>query len=160
MVALLAGHLTFARDVTPAEHVHALEAASLVHPTITFYSARRRGELLGVGALKELDGNDGELKSMHTRPTSRRQGVGRAVVEYIISVARQRGYQQLSLETGTGVAFEPAHRLYLGLGFTHCPPFGEYTANPYSTCMRIILDQRGSGRDASNGAVSVGDAGR
>ena len=139
VTALLERHLAFAHEVTPEGHVHALDVERLVDPSITFFSARRDGGLLGVGALHELDPTHGEIKSMHTDGDARRQGVGRAMVEHLLDVARARGYERVSLETGTGTAFAPAHGLYAAIGFTRGAPFGDYTDNPHSVCMTLQL---------------------
>jgi putative acetyltransferase len=137
--ALLERHLAFSRAVTPPGHVHALDVAGLVDPAVSFFSARRGGALLGVGALKQLDPSHGELKSMHTAEAARGQGVGRAMVDHLLSIARVRAYRRVSLETGTMDAYAPARALYAKVGFLPCDPFGEYTANPHSTCMTIAL---------------------
>jgi putative acetyltransferase len=134
---LLDRHVAFAREVTPPEHVHAMEVDDLLGPAVTFFSARRDGVLLGVGALKRLDATHAELKSMHTIEGARGQGVGRAIVDHLLAVAADRSYQRVSLETGTMDAFAPARSLYTKVGFEPCAPFGEYTVNPYSACMTI-----------------------
>jgi putative acetyltransferase len=139
VTSLLERHLAFAHEVTPRGHVHALEVQRLLDPPVTFFSARRDGELLGVGALRELDPAHGEVKSMHTAPGARRQGVGRAIVEHLLGVARARAYERVSLETGTMDAFAPARELYAAIGFVPCPPFGEYTTNPHSVCMTLAV---------------------
>jgi putative acetyltransferase len=136
---LLDLHLAFARDVTPPDHVHAMEVDDLLGPAVTFFSARRDGVLLGVGALKRLDETHAELKSMHTSTAARGRGVGRAMVDHLLAVAADRGYQRVSLETGTIDAFAPARSLYTKIGFEPCAPFGEYTVNPHSACMTIDL---------------------
>ena len=137
---LLATHLAFSRDVTPAGHVHALDVDALLDPAVTFYGARLGdGALLGVGALRELDTAHGEVKSMHTVAAARGRGVGRAMVEHIVGVATARGYRRVSLETGTGDAFAAARSLYATVGFTECAPFGDYTDNPHSVCMSMSL---------------------
>lgn len=137
--ALLERHLAFAREVTPPGHVHALEIDGLLDPAVTFFSARRDGVLVGVGALKHLDASHVELKSMHTAEAARGQGIGRAMVDHLLATAADRKYERVSLETGTMDAFTPARSLYTKVGFTPCAPFGEYTANPNSTCMTIII---------------------
>ena len=142
VTALLARHLAFAHEVTPEGHVHALDVNGLLDPTVTFVSARDEGALLGVGALKEIDPAHAELKSMHTTPAARRQGIGRAMVEHLLDVARARGYERVSLETGTMAAFAPARELYAAVGFVPCPPFGDYTTNPHSVCMTVALTPR------------------
>lgn len=137
---LLDRHVAFALASSPREHVHALDIDGLLQPDITFYTARDEdGELLGIGALKELDAEQGEVKSMHTVERSRRGGVGGAMLQRIIDEARDRGYRRLSLETGTGAVFAPAQSLYARAGFTVCDPFGEYTRNLHSVCMTLVL---------------------
>ena len=135
--AILEDHLAFSRRVTPTGHVHALDTAGLVDPSVAFFSAHGGGVLMGIGALKDLGRRHGELKSMHTREHARRQGVGRAIVEHILAIAAGRQYDRVSLETGTMDAFSPARRLYADLGFMTCDPFGEYTSNSHSTCMTM-----------------------
>jgi putative acetyltransferase len=138
--ALLERHLVFAHEHTPPEHVHALDLDGLMDPAVTLYSARREGELLALGALKQLDPGHGELKSMHTAEAARRQGVGGAMVEHLLGVAGERGYRRVSLETGTTDAFGPARSLYARLGFNDCGPFGSYALSPTSAFMTRTLD--------------------
>jgi putative acetyltransferase len=136
---LLETHLAFSHAVTPPGHVYALDVDGLLGPTVTLFAARHDGILLGVGALKELEPSHGELKSMHTAEAFRHQGVGRAMVEHLLTTAADRGYERVSLETGTMTAFTPARTLYETVGFVPCEPFGEYTANPDSICMSLVL---------------------
>src|SRR5882724_1720688 len=138
--ALLEAHLAFSRAVTPPGHVHALGIEGLLDPAVTFFSARRDGVLVGIGALKRLDDSHAEVKSMHTSESARGQGVGRAMVDHLLAVAAEQSYERVSLETGTMDAFAPARSLYTKVGFVPCTPFGEYTANPYSICMTMIID--------------------
>ena len=133
--AMLRRHLEFAHRNSPAEHLHALDVDRLLDPAVTFFSARFEGAVLGVGAIRHLDASHGELKSMHTLESARGQGVGRAMVDHLLALAADRGYRRVSLETGAGPAFAPAQALYARVGFRPCPPFGEYTVNPYSICM-------------------------
>jgi putative acetyltransferase len=132
---LIEQHLAFAREVTPPKAVHALELDGLLDPAITFFSVRSDGELLGVGALKELDCDHAELKSMHTAATARRHGVARVLLEHLLAVAASRTMSRVSIETGSGDAFAPARALYAGAGFVPCGPFGDYEASANSTFM-------------------------
>jgi putative acetyltransferase len=132
VVALLADHLTAMREYTPACSVHALDLDRLRDPTVTFWSAWVGEELAGCGALKELDPTHGEVKSMRTAPAFLRRGVAAAVLEQIVATARARGYARLSLETGSGPAFEAAHALYARHGFIACGPFADYAEDPFS----------------------------
>jgi putative acetyltransferase len=137
--ALLHRHLEFARSCTPPEFVFALDLDGLADPSVTFCSARRDGELLGVGALKELDADHGELKSMHTSTPARRQGVGDALVAHLVGLARQRGYRRVSLETGAQEEFGPARAMYGRAGFSVCGPFGDYPDSTHSVFMTLLL---------------------
>ena len=127
------------RAITPPESVHALDLSRLRTPDITFWTVWDDTQLLGCGALKELDPRHGEVKSMRTPEAQRRQGAGRAVLMHIIAVARTRGYQRLSLETGATEPFKPAHALYASVGFTFCGPFGDYRDDPNSVFMTLII---------------------
>jgi putative acetyltransferase len=126
-------------QLSPPESVHALDLESLRSADITFWSAWDGDLLLGCGALKELDRTRGEVKSMRTPELHRRRGAGRAILAQIIETARARRYTQLSLETGTMEAFQPAQDLYKSVGFTYCGPFGKYVEDPYSVFMTLRL---------------------
>ena len=140
--ALLDRHLAFAHGESPPEHVHALDTEAWADPDLTLFGARRGGSLMGVGAIRRLDDTHAELKAMHTRAEARGQGVGQAMLAHLLRAAEARGYQRVSLETGTMDAFAAARSLYLKAGFRPCAPFGKYTANPYSVCMTLSLGRR------------------
>lgn len=131
--------MSLMRDSSPPEHVHALDTEGLLGPTVSFYSMRENGNLLGVGALKEIEKGHGELKSMHTRTDLRGRGLGRKLLDHLLSIARTRGYDRVSLETGTMEIFAPARNLYLSAGFEVCEPFGDYWDNEYSVCMTLRM---------------------
>ncbi len=137
--ALLNEHLQNMYELSPPESVHALDVEKLRQPGITFWSAWDGSLLLGCGALKELDRKHGEVKSMRTPWALRRRGAGRAILAHIVEVARARGYQRLSLETGSNEAFSPAQKLYESFGFAHCGAFGEYAEDPNSVFMTMRL---------------------
>src|SRR5579859_3181441 len=118
VIALLERHLEFSASQTPPEHSFALDAGGLADPAITFFSYRdEAGRLLGVGALKNLGDDSGELKSMHTAAEARGKGIGRAILAHIIGVARERELKRLYLETGTTAGFAPARGMYESAGF-------------------------------------------
>lgn len=132
VAAFLGEHLTDMYATSPAESVHALDVAALQAATVTFWTARLGGALLGCGALKEIAPDHGEIKSMRTTAAARGRGVGAALLGHVVATAQARGYARLSLETGTQEYFAPARRLYLRHGFTPCGPFGDYTLDPNS----------------------------
>lgn len=147
--ALLAVHLSFANQHSPPEDVHALDITGLLADNVSFFSIRPDGELLGIGALKQLDEFPVELKSMHTAETVRGRGVGRAMVNHLVGVARARGCDRVSLETGSMAVFAPARALYASAGFEACEPFAEYGPSPNSVCMTLELGQRGKSNASS-----------
>jgi len=136
---LLERHLGFARATTAPEDVHALDVDALVDPRVTFFSFRAEGELLGVAALKRLDDEHAEIKSMHTAEAARGRGIGRALVDHLLGVARERGFRRVSIETGAGPAFAAARRLYASAGFEPCGPFADYPDSPNSAHMTLRL---------------------
>lgn len=137
--ALLEEHLRNMLELSPPESVHALDVSRLKAPDITFWTVRDGQQLLGCGALKQLSPVHGEIKSMRAPLALRRQGAGRAILGHILSVAKQRGYTRLSLETGPANSFGAAHTLYASAGFQECGPFGDYTLDPYSVFMTLDL---------------------
>lgn len=132
---LIAEHLDEMHANTPAESVHALPLAALESPGVTVWSAWDGEEVLGCGALKELDATHGEIKSMRTREAARGRGIGASILQTILAEAAERGYRRVSLETGSDENFAPARRLYARHGFVECPPFGDYTDDPLSVFM-------------------------
>ncbi len=132
---LLLEHLQSMRQISPPESVHALDVDGLRKPEVTFWTVWENEELLGCGALKELDQQHGEIKSMRTSSRHLRKGVAKTLLKHIFDVARDRGYRRLSLETGSMKEFEPAHRLYRSCGFMFCGPFADYVEDPNSVFM-------------------------
>lgn len=139
VVALLERHLAFAHEVTPPEDVHALDLEGLLEPTVTFFSLREGERLLGIGAIKDLGAGHMELKSIHTAQDARGRGVGRAIVDRLLQVARERDATRVSLETGSMEAFAPSRALYARAGFVECEPFGDYSPSRASTFMTLEL---------------------
>lgn len=139
VAALIAFHTGESRASTPQENAHALDAAALVDPAITFFTARDGGTLLGMAALRELAPDHAELKSMRTASAALRRGVGRALLDHLIAIARARGYARLSLETGTAPMFDAANRLYERAGFVDGEPFGGYPPSAHNRFMTMVL---------------------
>ena len=139
VIALLQEHLDEMHTITPPESVHALDLDGLRQPHITFWSAWKDQQLAGCGALKELSPRQGEIKSMRTPLSHRKQGVAAALLAHIISIGRKRHYQGLFLETGSMQEFAPARTLYEQFGFVYCGPFADYQADPNSSFMTLNL---------------------
>lgn len=137
--ALLHTHVTRAQAETARGSAHALDLSGLRAPEITFWSAWEGETVVGVGALKRLSTDHGEIKSMHTAEAARGRGVGSALLHQIMAAARARGMSRLSLETGSWAYFLPARALYARHGFTECPPFGEYREDSNSVFMTLEL---------------------
>ncbi len=137
--ALLQEHLDNMYELSPPESVHALDLSKLRRPEITFWSVWDGTTLVGCGALKDLGGGQGEVKSMRTPKALRRRGAGRAMLAHILSEARSRGYRRLWLETGSHADFTPALELYRSAGFRVCGPFADYRIDPNSIFMTLEL---------------------
>jgi putative acetyltransferase len=130
--ALLDFHFAEMRGNSPPEACHVLPTDGLAGPDITFWSVRENGVLLGVGALKQLSDDHGEIKSMRTAPGALGRGVGTAMLGHILAEARRRGCRKVSLETGCTEPFAAALRLYERERFVPCGPFGGYSDTPFT----------------------------
>ena len=135
ILSLLREHVESAAEHSPPESVHALDSEGLRAPNITFWTGWEEDELLGCVALKELEQDHGEIKSMRTVTRHQRKGVASQLLEHIIKEAERRSYSQLSLETGSMDAFQAARTLYSRYGFEYCGPFADYVLDPYSVFM-------------------------
>jgi putative acetyltransferase len=147
IISLLETHVTTALAQSPRESCHAFDVSGLQRPEVSFWAAWRGDDLLGVGALMDLGGGHGEVKSMHTAQVARGQGVGGAMVRHIVATARARRYRRLSLETGSMAYFAPARALYARHGFLECAPFEGYRPDPNSVFLTLDL--------AADGAAST-----
>ena len=137
--ALLEAHFAGMLASSPPGSCHFLDFDGLNAADVTFWSVWDGDSLAGCGALKELSPEYGEIKSMRTHSDHLRKGVGAVMSEHIIATAKARGYQQLSLETGSTPDFDAAHGLYLRYGFEYCPPFGDYVEDPFSRFMTLAI---------------------
>jgi putative acetyltransferase len=136
---LLRLHLTGMHANSPPGHVFALDLSGIKAPNVIIWSAWSRGRIAGIGALKDLGDGTGEVKSMRTHPSFLRQGVGAALLEQIIAAARVRGMSRLSLETGSGPAFEPALALYRKRGFVDGEAFADYVRSHFNQFLHLAL---------------------
>ncbi len=139
VIRLLNEHLQHMKEITPPKSVHALDIESLKRPEITFWSIWDESQLIGCGALKELDPQHGEIKSMRTASSHLGKGIASHLLEFILAEARRRRYRRVSLETGSFDAFKPARNLYEKYGFTYCEPFSNYKKDPNTVFMTIEL---------------------
>lgn len=136
---LLALHLAGMHANSPADGVHALGRSGLKAPGVTFWSVWEGDEVVGIGALKALGGGSGEVKSMRTHPGHVRRGVAALLLDHIVAEARARGLTRLSLETGTGPAFEPALAFYRKRGFVAGEAFSDYRASAFNRFLHLQL---------------------
>jgi len=139
VIALLEAHVGRARAETGRGSAHALDLRGLQTPDIRFWTAWRDDMLVGMGALKVLSPDHGEIKSMHTAERARHQGVGASVLTHIMSEAAKMGMARLSLETGAWDYFIPARAFYRRHGFVDCAPFADYKPDPNSVFMTRSL---------------------
>jgi putative acetyltransferase len=137
--ALLRLHLMGMHSHSPPGHVFALDLSGLQTPNVTVWSAWMGEDICGIGALKQFDATSGEIKSMRTHPDYLRRGVAAALLEHIIGEARARGLQRLSLETGSGEAFEPALALYRRRGFVNGEAFSDYEKSDFNQFLHLAL---------------------
>jgi putative acetyltransferase len=139
IAAFLDEHVQEMRAITPLESKHALDLDGLREPEITFWSVLDGDTLVGCGAIKRLDDDHAELKSMRTTSARKRSGIASALMEHILAEARRMGFGRMSLETGSAEFFRPARNLYQKFGFDFCEPFADYTIDPHSVYMTRTL---------------------
>ncbi len=139
IAGLIAIHARTMLAASPPESCHFVPLEGLRDPSVTVWSLWYGEALVGCGALKDLGGWQGEIKSMHTLEARRGEGLGRRMLEHILAEARRRRYTALWLETGSMAAFRPATALYEAYGFKRCGPFGSYVEDPNSLFMHLAL---------------------
>jgi putative acetyltransferase len=136
---LLRLHLEGMHANSPPGSVFALDLSGLRADGVTVWTAWIGGAVAGIGALRDLGDRTGEVKSMRTHPAFLRRGVAAALLEHIIGVARTRGMNRLSLETGSGEAFEPALALYRRRGFINGEAFAQYQRSAFNQFLHLTL---------------------
>ena len=130
--ALLKKHFIELKSVSPAGSTHVLDISGLKDQSIKFWSLWESNKLVGCGALKFLDKNHGEFKSIRVADNFRKSGVGRKIINHLIEEAKKLDISKLSIETGAGEFFLPARKLFIEFGFKICPPFAHYKEDPNS----------------------------
>jgi putative acetyltransferase len=156
IAAFLQEHVDQMRAITPLESKHALDLDGLRQPDITFWTVWDGDTLVGCGAIKTLDPDHAELKSMRTATARKRSGIASLLLEHIIAEATRRGFARLSLETGSAEFFQPARSLYEKFGFDYCDPFANYVHDPHSTYMTRPLGLLGDGASRGGGDSAYG----
>jgi putative acetyltransferase len=132
---LMERHTQAMHAESPPESIHMLDASKLAVPGIWFFVMREKGEAIGMGAVKRIDGSHAEIKSMHILSERRGAGLARQMLDHLINHALKLGFARLSLETGSQPIFKPARSLYGGAGFAECGPFEGYGPDPNSVFM-------------------------
>ncbi len=137
--AFIYQHLDAMSDTAPKESQHALDVTELLGPGVTLWTMRNDRSVVCSGALKALTDEHVELKSMRSCPEHLRQGLAGKMLKHLITEAKNRGFQRMSLETGSMLFFKPAVGLYKKHGFVECDPFDEYQADPNSLFLMLDL---------------------
>ena len=129
---LLTKHFIELRSVSPDDSCHVLDIKGLKDSSIKFWSFWDNNQLIGCAALKFLDYEHGEFKSIRVEDNSRGKGVGKKIISHLIEVAKNEGIKRLSIETGAGDFFKSARKLFKKFGFKTCRPFADYKEDPNS----------------------------
>ena len=136
---LLKKHFAELRDASPEGSAHVLDIPGLKAPSIKFWSLWEQSQLIGCGALKFLDENHGEFKSIRVHDNFRGKGYGIKIITHLINEAKNLKIQKLSIETGSGDFFAPARKLFDSCGFEPCPPFAHYKEDINSLYLTKLL---------------------
>ena len=129
---LLTKHFIELRSVSPDDSCHVLDIKGLKDSSIKFWSFWDNNQLIGCAALKFLDDERGEFKSIRVEDNSRGKGFGKKIISHLIEVAKNEGIKKLSIETGAGDFFKSARKLFKKFGFKTCRPFADYKEDPNS----------------------------
>tara|TARA_B100001146_G_C16044332_1_gene375014 strand:+ start:177 stop:638 length:462 start_codon:yes stop_codon:yes gene_type:complete len=136
---LLVKHFKELKSVSPEGSAHVLDISGLKDPSIKFWSIWEENTLIGCGALKFLDENHGEFKSIRVIDDFRKKGYGFKIINHLIEEAKKLNVKKLSLETGSGDFFLPARKLFQKVGFEKCSPFAHYKEDTNSCYMSLDL---------------------
>ena len=137
---LLKKHFIELRSVSPAGSTHVLDIDGLKNPSIKFWSLWENEKLTGCGALKFLDENHGEFKSIRVADQYRGKGYGQKIIAHLIAEAKELKIKKISIETGSGEFFKSARRLFKNFGFEKCEPFSHYKADANSCYMTLEIN--------------------
>ena len=136
---LLKKHFIELRSVSPTGSTHVLDIDGLKDPSIKFWSLWEDNKLIGCGALKFLEKEHGEFKSIRVADEFRKKGIGERIINHLIEEAKKLKISKLSIETGAGEFFLPARNLFSKFGFKTCPPFAHYKDDPNSCYYSLNL---------------------
>ena len=137
---LLKKHFIELRSVSPEGSTHVLDINGLKNASIKFWSLWEENKLVGCGALKFLEANHGEFKSIRVADDFRKKGYGKKIIYHLISESKEIGIKKLSVETGSGNFFLPARKLFTSCGFKPCDPFAHYKLDPNSCYFNLIIN--------------------
>ena len=137
---LLINHFIELRAASPVGSTHVLDIPGLKEPSIKFWSLWDKKKLIGCGALKFLDKEHGEFKSIRVHDNFRKQGKGINVIRHLINEAKKLKIKRISIETGAGDFFIPARKLFKKTGFTVCEPFAHYKEDKNSVYLTMLID--------------------
>ncbi|MDB2651929.1 GNAT family N-acetyltransferase [Candidatus Pelagibacter bacterium] len=123
---LLTKHFVELRAASPEGSTHVLDIPGLKDKSIKFWSLWQDEMLMGCGALKFLEKDHGEFKSIRIHDNFRRMGNGVNVINHLINEAKKLNIKKISIETGAGEFFKPARKLFKQCDFEICDPFAHY----------------------------------
>ena len=137
---LLKKHFIELRAASPEGSAHVLDIPGLKVNSIKFWSLWEKNFLIGCGALKFLEHNHGEFKSIRIHDNFRGKGNGIKIINHLMVEAKKLDITRISIETGSSKFFAPARKLFEKCGFEPCPPFAHYTEDINSLYLTKLLD--------------------
>ena len=139
---LLIKHFIELKSVSPEGSAHVLDINGLKEPAIKFWSLWDDDQLMGAGALKFLDKEHGEFKSIRVNDKFKNKKNGMKIINHLINEAIKLNVKKLSLETGAGEFFLPARKLFINCGFEVCEPFSHYKEDINSVYMSLLIGNK------------------
>ena len=138
---LLTKHFIELRAASPEGSAHVLDIPGLKVPSIKFWSLWENNKLMGCGALKFLNDNHGEFKSIRVHDEFRNKGYGIKIIKHLINEAKKLNIKRISIETGAGDFFKPARKLFQKCDFELCEPFAHYKNDSNSLYLTKLIDK-------------------
>ena len=137
---LLTKHFIELRAASPEGSAHVLDIPGLKDPSIKFWSLWENEKLVGCGALKLLEEDHGEFKSIRVHDNFRNRNNGIKIINHLILEAKKLDIKKISIETGAGKFFEPARKLFKRCNFTSCKPFAHYKIDKNSIYLSKLIN--------------------
>jgi GNAT superfamily N-acetyltransferase len=110
-----------------------------VPPQGIYYLLKLKDAIVGMGGLRQLREDIGEIKRMYIRPEYRGKGYGKALVQQLLQKAKEFGYHSVYLDSGPFMT--TAHQLYRSVGFIERSEYPEVEVPPQFRSQWVFMEK-------------------